>query len=310
MAQIMYARGTVMGDRRQSMELKANKYGFTMVELSLSIAFLSILSITIVLIITNAVSAYHRGLTLNAVNSTGMDLIDDFRSTIQNSSYISVNSLCDGAYNDQLDKVRCKDNDAANLITRVRSGEVKVNGNSIGGNVPLYGAFCTGRYSYIWNSGYFFASDLATEVVDVAKASLLIEGDDGRRITDFKLLKAKDRKREICIGSTDYASPDIDPEFKITNSMEIQDDPPVDLLEAGMNLAIYDLTAPAPADNGVNDLFYSMSFILGTVQGGINIMVNGEYCATPGGYNAAVENFDYCAINKFNFAVQATGENK
>ena len=35
----------------------------------------------------------------------------------------------------------------------------------------------------------------------------------------------------------------------------------------------------------------------------------GNYCVPPKDYNKKdYANFDYCAINKFNFAVQATGE--
>ena len=50
---------------------------------------------------------------------------------------------------------------------------------------------------------------------------------------------------------------------------------------------------------------YSVSFVLGTVQGGIDITKSGGFCATPDDYEDA--NFDYCTINKFNFAALATG---
>ena len=83
----------------------------------------------------------------------------------------------------------------------------------------------------------------------------------------------------------------------------------VELLSAdgNNNMVLYDLSAAAPAYNGLNNaLFYSMSFVLGTVQGGINVKASGNFCATPDEYT--IENFDYCAINKFNVAVQAIGE--
>ena len=65
---------------------RRNKRGFTIIELSLSIAFIAILSITMVLIITNTISTYRRGLMLNQINTTGMDLVDDLRAAVQNSS--------------------------------------------------------------------------------------------------------------------------------------------------------------------------------------------------------------------------------
>ena len=70
----------------------------------------------------------------------------------------------------------------------------------------------------------------------------------------------------------------------------------------GNNLAIYDLASATPAESSAgNSLFYSVSFILGTIQGGINVKASGNFCATPADYE--LENFDYCAINKFNFAI-------
>jgi hypothetical protein len=37
------------------------------------------------------------------------------------------------------------------------------------------------------------------------------------------------------------------------------------------------------------------------------VEASGNFCATPEGYNESVENLDYCAINKFNFAALETG---
>ena len=77
--------------------------------------------------------------------------------------------------------------------------------------------------------------------------------------------------------------------------------------KAAVDMALYDLYAMPPVGTSKrNNVFYSVSFILGTVQGGLNVMASGDYCATPASYSSA-ENFDYCAINKFNFAAEATG---
>ena len=192
-------------------------------------------------------------------------------------------------------------NNAEGLISRVQFGDVQLNEDSLSG-APLYGAFCTGRYSYIWNSGYFFSSDASVALPSVSLVLIGNNSSDVLEFENFKLLKVRDEGRAVCTNWENNNA-----ELTMNNGSSFESDPPVDLLEAGANLAIYDLTAPIPADNGNNGLFYSMSFILGTVQGGINVMASGDYCSTPGGYNAAVENIDYCAINKFNFAIQATG---
>ena len=70
-------------------------------------------------------------------------------------------------------------------------------------------------------------------------------------------------------------------------------------------LVLYDLAVAVPAiNNAGNSAFYSVSFILGTVDGGINVMSSGNFCKAPEESNS---NFNYCAINKFNFAAQANG---
>lgn len=277
------------------MRKNSSKKGFTLVELSLSIAFIAILSITIALIINDAISTYRRGLTLNQINTTGMDLVDDIRTAVQNSPASSPRNSCKN-YKDDFQK-NCEENNGMRLMNVAKTGKV----NNIEGT-PLYGAFCTGAYSYIWNSGYLFlenGGDKATYAV--------YEGDKKtEEWNDFRLLKVEDRQRAVCgsvLPDKYNNSEDIESEFKGKDK-----EPVVLLANDGANpLALYSFTSALPAVDGLNSAaFYSMSFILGTVQGGINVMSMGNFCAAPESFDSA-ENFDYCAINKFNFAAQANG---
>ena len=52
--------------------------------------------------------------------------------------------------------------------------------------------------------------------------------------------------------------------------------------------------------------YYSGTFILATLRGGININSTGEFCSDPP--DNLNTDFAYCAINKFNFAMKADGE--
>ena len=179
-----------------------------------------------------------------------------------------------------------------------------------------------------------FTDDSESKVEDIGRAVLLYnyfdedngETMNGKTETDFKLLKIRDRNREVCVAALNegltspkdrrytyvpdatngdsinsVTEPNV---FNLTNYSVISEEP-VDLLAGDIsnNLAIYDLTSAAPATSA----FYITSFILGTIQGGININASGNFCATPEGYNSTIENFNYCAINKFNFAAQANG---
>jgi hypothetical protein len=108
----------------------------------------------------------------------------------------------------------------------------------------------------------------------------------------------------ITSGLADYNVFDISDTSKYNPVSE----PPVDLIlkDSDNDLAIYDLSVANPAESGTQEnVFYSVSFILGTLEGGINITATGRSCAVPTDY--ANEFFNYCAINNFNFAVQANG---
>ncbi|MBR2741408.1 hypothetical protein IKD98_01460 [Candidatus Saccharibacteria bacterium] len=320
---------------RDKSQKEMSKEGFTLVELSLSIAFIAILSISVTLIITNSIASYHRGLTLNSINTTGMDLVDDMRAAVQNAPARPPVSYCSTIYRDSDSNnyyEECVNDQGSNFVSVSRRGNVKLGNRTIEG-VPLFGAFCSGTYSYIWNSGYFFTNDADSKVNGVAKASFRYkflkssgELEDDVTKTNFKLLKVRDKNRDVCVSALNTNSSGVDNKRYLTNEKPINgggsvfnvrgDDyailaeEPIDILsgDIGNNLAIYDLTSMAPASSlSMNNAFYTVSFILGTIQGGINISASGNYCATPEGYESAIENFDYCAINKFNFAAQANG---
>ena len=70
-------------------------------------------------------------------------------------------------------------------------------------------------------------------------------------------------------------------------------------------LALYDFVLFEPARvTTTGRLLFSGSFILGTVTGGVDIMTSSNFCKAPSNFSA---DFSYCAINKFNFSIQASG---
>lgn len=307
------------------------KKGFTLVELSISIAFISILAITVILIIRDTVASYHRGLMLGQINTAGVDITDEIRATVQASPSRSLVSECARVYSGEGNALKdCENDGAHNFVSVVRLASLR-NGTA---NVPVFGAFCTGNYSYIWNSGYFWNEDTELNPVNIAKATLRYTDGNGADQTidsDFRLLKVQDEARSVCISATKggdskrYNVQDLRNTDNTTlinssgsNVFDIRAkndgtgygkvfEEPVEAMPIGeSSLALYDLSVATPAatsDNSV--MLYSVSFILGTVQGGMNVKSNGNYCGTPSDYGAL---FDYCAINKFNFAVRATGE--
>lgn len=294
--------------------------GFTLIELSLSIVFVSILALMIVLIISNTVEAYQKGMTLNNINTVGMDLVDDMRFAVQNSSMKSVKRSCEIYTNvDSAIKQQCESDGAYSFASVTRTA--KINLNNQDKNIPVYGAFCTGTYSYIWNSGYFFDNKISGVQMATFKYKMNNATTEKK---DFRLLKVRDESRAVCMSAAGWNetsktyTKDTSLKDNLSSTFNISGDDyasiseePVDLLLNNDNknndLVIYDLYVAKPAESTSNDnVFYSVSFILGTIKGGIDITANGKKCVAPN--ESEGEYFNYCAVNKFNFAAQANGE--
>ena len=324
--------------------MRKSRGGFTLIEMALSLAFIGILSVMMVVLIQNTTSSYRRGLILNQLNTVGMDLIDDIRASVQGAATDSLLKLCQRIYGG--DGGACADDNGNSFSIVTKYGDVKIEKDdgsyeNIGAMpVPVYGAFCTGTYTYIWNSGYFDEGQFAQSykvykpgTTDELSPAELVSTNraDGTRYekSGFRLLKIYDRERTVCRnannvqeGGNYVAAPDTDNnkipnQFVINSSMlsggslgDENKEGGVELLKRNNvnDLVIYDfyMTRPAMSETRKN-LFFAGSFILGTRRGGINIMASGNSCKPPSD-NTGYSDLEYCAINKFNFAVQAGGK--
>jgi len=307
----------------------SRRSGFTMVEISISIAFIAVLAITIAVLTINLSNSYRRGLTLKEVNTVGSELLDDISSSISNSSAKSLSEVCKTIFDSKnvTERTACINDRGYAFAYFVNYSSVLLKNADTTENissVPVQGGICSGTYSYLWNSGYFF-NDTEYTVANTSPLSFTYNtGVQTVSINSFRLLKIFDPSRSVCIaavtGKTSLADNTSSsyPTTKNSVSSVINIDgyaaiteTPSDLLPENnsQDLALYSLYIDKPSEDAESrNLLYTGSFILATVLGGLNIKATGNYCATPDGYTSAASNLDYCAINKFNFAARATGE--
>lgn len=131
------------------------KRGFTLIELMLSMTFVTILLLTIALTVIRIGTLYNSGMTLKAVNQSSRDIADDLRRSVAAANSFEVPT--GGA--------------DTNQFMYVRSG-----------SVIMGGRLCLGSYSYVWNTGkgielptnpsvahYLGASTSDTTIVRLAK---------------------------------------------------------------------------------------------------------------------------------------------
>lgn len=304
----------------------SSRRGFTLVELSLSMVFIAILSIIIVLVINGTVSSYSRGVTLNLVNTVGTEIMNEMKTAIHGApTFKSFEDLC--SKYDWSNPGDCISDNASGLISIVRRGDIESKSGERTNDVPIFGAICLGNYSYLWNSGYLFNPDYDTYVASTAvEGKLTLEtlwggpGNEPEPIWSGKLLRIKDDERWVCMGLMDQSSrtyisradsrfdPENDSFFLIGfNKSFIDTDLTYVIADDANNggVAVYDLEVDTPKIG--DGVLYSISMTLGTVRSGIHINAQGGSCATRA---EAENNFDYCAINKFNITALASGGTK
>lgn len=281
--------------------------GFTILELALAMAFISFLLLAIGMVTVQVSRIYQKGMTIKLVNGTGRELVDEFTRTILSSRYDTYEKQDEnrrehfeytypGQYYEEM----------PDYLKRQFNPEGSADKN----RVPFFGAFCTGSYSYIWNTGYALALPNNDEY-NQYKAKLEADGNEVYGPGSFRLLRVNDASREICINyakandlnDNDNANDKHGNTFTLSSSLSN----PTELLsEADNNLVLYDLIFFKPAlHEGTGSALFSASFILGTTSGFVNINETGAYCKnSPDVLNSE---FTYCSLNKYNFAARATG---
>ncbi len=305
------------------------KSGFTLVELMITMAFISVLLITIAIITSNIVTIYQKGTTLKAVNSVGRGLIDEFTNSINASPSVDTTSLCTSlADADDTSTQRCKDAHAFDYIYHAQYSEPDADGRRYQYN----GIFCTGYYSYLWNTYYGIDEEHTIAAKYLTGPSAAPVTTDGEGEDAARLLRFEDRNYRLCsaVMGSDYVSHYND--FNgTTNPIDITTlahstidqplynytpNPQDDMLsEFDLDLMLYELTIfPISQDSITLRTYMSGTFILATTRGTIDIMRSGDYCdlgnygevTSTGLMNLGAE-FNYCAINKFNFAARTAG---
>lgn len=300
--------------------------GFTLVELALTLGFLGFISLLIAGITNSMISTYQKGMILKQVNTVGSEVVEEIRSSIRDSAAKGINAICETAYSGGDDRTKCENTGASSLIStrylaaantiQIKNSSSKI-ASTISAQTPVYGTFCTGTYTYLWNSGYLLDKNSYSAGEPMIFSYYLSENSSEpqkKEVTNFRLLKIYDPSRSVCLAqNTSYGYSGVASNSKkisVEKALNVFQEDATEILSTANNsdLVLYDMEIfTASYNQTTGNIFYQGSFILGTMTGGINIMsTGGNFCAAPG--DMAGEFFDYCAINKFNFASQAIGE--
>lgn len=323
--------------RLQQKQHRQNKPGFTIIEVTLVTAFIAMLLIAIATIFASMISVYQKGMTLKTINSAGRNLIAELTSSINAAPSLDSTSLCNSLLDGEANVKACIEDDAFNFVyqslenTSYFDNIIDFTNTVESGPIQYSGVFCTGDYSYIWNTKYGRESDrmITLHYTDVSGT---------HDVRDFKIARFKDKTYRACtnnVAKSDYnritlADNRVVDVTHYANGGELLiTDLDTDFLEvsvnaengnendAEINLDLYELTIfPVSQDSVTLRAFFSGTFILGTERGNASIVRTGDYCdvTNVNGTGESASNlqdlgseFNYCGINKFNFAARTAG---
>ncbi len=325
-------------NRKQLQRLfsKKTKKGFTIVEVTLATAFVAVLMISITLITTSIAAIFQKGLTLRAVSSVGRGLISELTTSINAAPSVDVVSLCNMYLTDPDATNRCIKDGAFKFLYQESVANTIDTVSHSGGNIQYGGVFCSGTYSYIWNT--YYARNQAglglgislryrSAHTDLAQGTVLPGGD-------ISLIRFEDKTYRACssnVNPTTYEFIDrspVGPNFirpnhevdmrTLANGVELLMPVPQSnfLDDSEIPLDLYELVIfPISIDSVTYRAFFSGTFILATTNGDVSVLRTGDYC-DPNGMltgNTATSTldigsqFNYCGINKFNFAARTAG---
>ncbi len=275
-----------------------HKKAFTIIEFVLAMGLFSTMLLMIAVLTIRITGIYQKGLSIRSVNAVGRELIDDITKIVQSSPIQeSINPEVSSSGNVTASNIVAKRSEYFTYYTG--SDQTK---QETQGKTQSSGLFCTGSYTYIWNT----AQTLTT--FENNDDAITITNETGKHV--YKFIRVPDYDRSYCAKfNEDKAS---------NRTFEIAEDQIVNLInDDESDLAIYDFTVlPATQSDTTGHALYPISFILATKKGGINILSNGDYCSgqeVPSDLNSEDSeynsiDFNYCAVNKFDFVVRQTGE--
>ncbi len=263
-------------------ELKQNKKGFTIIEFSISLIFISIILVAVCLLTIQISQIYQQGLVIRAINSAGREIMDEMTQTVSSSQIVAgINPTLGSG----LDNITDRD------ILEARKKYFLYNQKGSDSSQQTSGIFCTGSYDYVWNT--------ADTVKNNDKNNAVLINNQ-----IYKFARIPDTSRKFC--AADISTGKI-------KSISIPAGNVINLINSDENdLALYDLTVyPAMQSESTLHTLYSISFIIATTRGGININANGDYCRSvddPKSGEYSNQDFNYCAVNRFDFVIRQTGE--
>lgn len=149
--------------------------GFTLIEMMVAMAFVSVLMLTIAMAVIQIGNIYNKGLTMRAVDYAGRALSTEIRQTLGQSEPFSVDTA---------------------LRIQKHPGSSSLN--------PDGGRLCTGTFSYIWNFGTAMDNPINkyADISEVGPDGSASDSAENRVSNEIRFIKLRDNGGGYCADLT------------------------------------------------------------------------------------------------------------
>lgn len=252
--------------------MKKHSTGFTLIELTLAMTFISVLLLAIVMTAIQAGRTYNKGIVLQSVNQSGTHISDTLRRDFLQAD-----------------------------ARRIAPGTTGVVISLKNGGAERGGRFCLGDYSYVWNT-----PEVVNKLPADMKGITTIQTPTGPG-EPINFVRVTDPGASLCVPNGVGAYPTQLNSANVTHMLKPKATKATGASE--VVLAIHQMTV-APAVQQTNpdgtvsrDSIYAVSFVLGTSETG-EINTANQSCKPP---NDTAANDEFCAINKFEMIARTNG---
>lgn len=248
-----------------------SKRGFTMIEMMLSMTFVSFLMITIALTSVSMARTYQRGVTLSEVNAAGRAIITDMQRTISQAPVVVQGQTV-----------------------------FQYTSNSI----------CFSSYSYVWNSGYDIATKQPSSLIYYKGAPRPINGNNIVRLAkvyDPTNSMCSRAPTSVPAKNATELLPSDSSSGTSYNGIAIQNTGGGGSADGPTNVGITAVQLDK-GDDSTTQALYQVTFIVGTNDQ--SSLSNGSGFATAPSCQPPANNptgLEYCAVNRFSFLIRAGG---
>ena len=284
------------------------KKAFTIIEIMMSMVFLSVMMILIGYTIIRFMNIYNKGISIKNVNETADLIIGDMQDSIASGSYVKC-------------AIKYKNYDNMRLLASDSETCKKLLNNDPSEEITG-GAICTGRVSYVWNYG---ASLQKAQEDPNYNRYLFRYKDQAGNPKNIRMARINDLSGTYCTEDitsiTASGNPNALPALYKLNPNELSaKNSVIELIEDNDKMiALHSLSVTSSAySQETHQSLYEIEFVLGTFRDKL-ILTEDAQCRTlrqaydgdrkadgtiDESTRATEQDINHCAITKFNFAMR------